>query len=208
MKDLKPPRPGLTLIELVAALGLSAMFMAVCLTIVGRMSTSGKILLQQKAPHPWTHLLKQQLQRDYMGCRSILVSPNSIRLSGYSSMSGQGFSPSEIEYRIVTVQNSNRVYRTEKSLLQSAGSRRSKDLVCDSIARFRAETALDTDVAPGVFVLGMDVVPSSMPSNAPAPTSGRPQSADSSNLRDKDNLNAGLPSGQLRVVLVRHGGGG
>ena len=193
-------RAGLTLIELVAALGLSAMLMAICLTVVGRMSVSGKALFQKKRIQPWQTLLKQQLQRDYVGCRSVSFSANSIRMSGYSRSDGARFTPSEIEYRIVTNNNSNNLYRSVSRLLGTGGNASTKELVCNNVTRFRTVTDLDTDVAPGVMIIEMELIEQDTPKVKPE---------DSGRRRDQSRLFNPLPgeADTLKTVLVRHGGG-
>lgn len=149
---LKKQRTGLTLVELLVALTLSAMLMAVLLGMVSRHSRMNKRLIEKTPSHPWRSLLRTQLQEDYSGCRHVIVGRDSLLIDGYSR-SG----PTRVRYSIVSDQETNWLYREQTSLLGVRTNEVNRELVCRSVSGFLAKTELSTDIAPGTLRLQLDV---------------------------------------------------
>ena len=154
-------RQGMTLIELLAALTLSAMLMAVLLGMVSQQVRVNKRLQSEKPFLPWISQLKTQLQSDYSGCRHLLFEPNRIVISGYSRLdsdrTGLISGPSDIRYYIVSTEGENLLYRERVNLLSNQTDRISRELVCRSVDRFSLASQLSTDVAPGVLRLQLSL---------------------------------------------------
>lgn len=194
-RSSRSTRQGLTLVELLTALVLSAMIMAILLVLVGKLSLARDLVKKEKPFEPWKTILKQQLQRDYVGCRSVLVNSREIKMDGYAELvDREGVrrdGPCSIRYYIVTKGDSDLMFREQRDLLVRDNT--SKELVCRTVSGFKSSDELSTDVAPGILHLEMRVVPNST-ANQPAGDSG--------------NDPAGKPAGgddSISVVLLRHG---
>ncbi len=190
-------RNALTLVELLAALTLSAMIMAVLFGLVAKLSLARDVLKEQKPFEPWKSILKDQLRRDYVGCRSVLVSAKRIRMDGYAEFidyDGQRRTgPCTTEYYIVAGENENWVFREQRNILLTPPDSVRKELVCRSISNFRSLDELSTDVAPGV--LRIKLSESSTTSI---------QTGDSANPRSGNSQATGSERA-FTVVLLRHG---
>lgn len=191
VKNSQLCRLGMTLVELMAALTLSSLLLAVVLGLVLRLSTTSTMLKQEMPYAPWKTALRRQLHEDYYGCRSILISPTKILIDGYAPIwntdSETGVAPSRIEYFIVSDEQSSSLFRRQVNLLGSPSDNTRVELVCNSVVRFRSNTELRTDVAPGVLALEIFIAPE----NISDPTTG-------STIERRYS--------SLLVSLVRHGG--
>lgn len=154
-------RQGMTLIELLAALTLSAMLMAVLLGMVSQQTRVNRQLQTEKPFLPWISQLKTQIQSDYAGCRHILFESDRIVINGYSRLdsdrTGLISGPSEIHYYIVSTEDENLLYRQRVNLLSNQTDRTTRELVCRQVNRFRLPSRLSTDVAPGVLRLELEL---------------------------------------------------
>ncbi len=91
------------------------------------------------------------------------------------------------------------MYRVARPLSGDSGFAQ-RELVCCTIATFKTRTALDTDVAPGVLVLDMQVVPAAAASSAAGKTAAE----------IPNDLNVPVEvkkQNPFSVVLIRHGAG-
>ena len=181
-------RTAMTLVELLVALALSAMLMAVLLAMLGQHSRTNKRLMQQRPFEPWKTILKRQMESDYSGCRHVQIQPQRITIDGYSS-SDSGLSnsgPSRITWYVVAADQGNWLFRERVDLLSSQPDRVRREFVCKGVNRFTLQTQLSTDVAPGILRVSVDV--------------------DSSVEAMSDSDGKDGANQKLDLVLVRHGG--
>ena len=183
--------------ELLTALTLSAMLMAILFTLVCKLSLARVIVKKEKPFEPWKSMLKQQLQEDYVGCRSVLIDSGQIQMQGYAAMSDQEgivrSVPCSIRYFIVSDESENLLFREQRNLLRANDS--SRELVCRSVSGFRPITQLSTDVAPGILMFEVNEL-----------TEESADAKESQTSRQKGrSTNATKPKGPFHVVLLPHG---
>lgn len=154
-------RLGMTLVELLAALTLSAMLMAVLLGMISQQSQLNKQLQAKRPFMPWQSHLRKQLQSDYAGCRHFLLKPDRIVFEGYSRFdddkTGLATGPSSIQYYIVSSNGESLLFRERTDLMSIQPDRVTRELVCSSASQFRLESELSMDVAPGVLRMKLDL---------------------------------------------------
>lgn len=147
-------RKGMTLIELLAALSLSAMLMAVLLSIVTQQVKTSKLLRESRPLESWKRVLQRQLEEDYVGCRQVLLTPNRLTFEGYTAVqgiNGSGTAPTRIDYLITATSDGNMLVRGETNMLSVQTDRTRHEFVCRDAVGFSTSTELGTDVAPGVL---------------------------------------------------------
>lgn len=179
-------RSAFSLVELLAALTLSAMIIAVISGLVVKMSLTRDTVIRERPFEPWKSLLLGQLQSDYSGCRSVKIDSRNLTIEGYATFAGlDGVSsvvPSTIQYKCISNDRGNWMYREQTNHLATPPDNKHKELVCRSLMGFQDLSGLTTDVAPGTIELGLI-------------------SASTDNERSLSDRSPGV----LRTVLVRHG---
>ncbi|MEL7499543.1 MAG: prepilin-type N-terminal cleavage/methylation domain-containing protein [Planctomycetota bacterium] len=147
-------RDAMTLIELLVALSLSSMLIAVLFTLVAQLSNSQERLRDEHDLALWRQILKQQLVDDYRNCRSVLVRSRELILLGNYSKAGPNgqelSSEQRIRYFILSDTEGNWLYREQAGQSGTSGD---TELVCSGVIGFRSTSDLSTDVAPGVLQL-------------------------------------------------------
>ena len=155
---------GMTLIELLAALTLSAMLMAVLLGLVSQQNRTGQEMVSKFPFETAKEILINRMEQDYLGCHHILVYPNRLVMHGFSRRaeagSIAGSIPSRVEYLINS--DSGNLSRKQTNLDTSARET-SQRFALSGVSRFVARTALDTDVAPRIFMADIELLDGSKP---------------------------------------------
>ncbi len=180
-------RDAMTLIELLAALTLSAMLMAVLLAMLGQHSRINKRLIEGQPFEPWKTRLREQVESDYLGCRHVQIHSDRLVFQGYSDSGlGRSSGPSTITWSITPSEHGNLLFRERTDLLSAQTNRTHREFVCRGVNEFQSQTRLTTDVAPGILRISIRI------------DAGIGMTQDSSGKVPDDEA--------IELVLVRHGG--
>lgn len=157
-------RHGMTLIELISALALSALLMAVLMGTISQQVKATATIREKRPFEPWKTLLVQQLEKDFSGCRHVVVRPNRLVFDGYAAFEQDvtvSSGPSRIEYFLSADHDGNRMMRKQEDLLSVQSDRTRMELVCHNVSRIETSTRLSTDVAPAVLDITISFTDSS-----------------------------------------------
>lgn len=146
---------GMTLVELLAALTLSAMLMAVLLGLVSHQLRTNNRLVETHPFEPSLEIFVRQFEDDYRACHHVDMSPTRFVMRGFSdSFSRAEFSatalPTLVRYTIDS--DSGNLFRSQKNF-GSTSEETSSRLSLTGVSRFVPQTELETDAAPGVFLI-------------------------------------------------------
>ncbi|MEM7456248.1 MAG: prepilin-type N-terminal cleavage/methylation domain-containing protein [Planctomycetota bacterium] len=154
-------RTGLTLIELMAALLLSAMLLAAITGLCGRLAEVNRQMLNAPASPPWHYQLENHLQKDFQNCRSVQLTPNRLLLAGYftpdvsrGGLTPVAHAPMQIAYEVTSSDGRAMLLRRETRLDRTTGDGINASLVALDVASIRSPQRLDSDVAPGQLTVG------------------------------------------------------
>ena len=156
------PKNGFSLVELVFALTISSVLLVTIMGLTGRLSQASKEIRTRHAVRPWASVLRSQLENDYRHANSIIVKPKEILIQSTAiphsllQRDGEYVSlqvPLLITYRLIEIEGSSVLYRTETRLDRSVADNRIRQLMCQGVERFSVSHPLDTDVPPGILEL-------------------------------------------------------
>jgi len=161
---MKKTSSGMTLIELLAALALSTMLMAVLLGLISQQKRTGQRMVSEYPFETAQEILIDRLEQDYLGCHHILIYPNRLVMQGFSKRAAAGSIagsvPSRVEY-LINIDSGN-LFRRQTNL-DSSVQEVSERFVLAGVSRFVPRTLLATDVAPGIFMADIELLDSSKP---------------------------------------------
>ncbi len=146
-------RQGFTLVEVLAALTLTSLMMAVVLGLILQVKTTNDFLQSEKPFVQWHSVLQQQLQEDYSGCRLVDQGRGRLLFTGYSKTANGMYAPSQVSYEVRSEGEEAVLVRIVKFLDAPLGTMPESELVCQGVTAIQRVDQWSKTVAPGTLRL-------------------------------------------------------
>lgn len=155
VKYTKSPRPGFTLVELLAALVLSSLLIVCLLAITARVSSVRKRLVAESDSSNDYSQLIHLLQDDFENCRSVSVKDSRVVFEGFHCIDPFDgtikHEPTTTIYKIVFSENAPLLIREQVNHLAHSDDRIQRSAVFVGVRYFELDTKIDEEIAPGLL---------------------------------------------------------
>jgi prepilin-type N-terminal cleavage/methylation domain-containing protein len=148
-------RRGMTAIELLVSMTLTALLMVFVLTVLGTF-TRRQNYFESRTDQSWRQPLRTQLRSDLLNSRRLIWRPNELTLVGFA---GRDFKTgralhraAEITYTIERFSGESWLMRHERHINSASKANSMKEAVVAGVDHFSMEAATDRPLEPDVAI--------------------------------------------------------
>jgi type II secretory pathway component PulJ len=149
-------RSAFTLVELLAALSLTALLTAGLAGSLRGLNAQRKITADKLADRPARRRFLAQLEREIAQANHLRAAPNRLVIVGFGSLdpsdSSNSHQPIEIEYAIETISNRSELVRRQRAVPQLNNQRRPAESILADVTTFQVSALEENGAKDGTAV--------------------------------------------------------